>query len=197
MSGDGDDCTSYNPDEWFEVWAGGSHLCHDAQGIGSYDCYRYYGGDAPLVAGPPDLYCSGLESFPDCSELWYPWELEEYELVTLRGQTYLCERAILGYNDLDCWVYDGGLPFYAIKSFGELKCTRYGSSYECRTDAYPSQLEGYYFATISGGDYICEETGQGSRCWRWSGSWPAFGLESPRYYCNNYGCDRIYYPDPG
>jgi hypothetical protein len=193
---DGYGCTEYDSNRWFEVAYGFSdYLCEEAPlGFQKYDCHEYRGGAAPTLAIGVDLYCSGSESLPDCSELWYPVELDDVELVAYGSQTYLCERALLGgWNDYDCGAYTGGDPDFVWT--GALKCTDSGWSFECDPDYYPSELEGLFFVTIGFSEYVCENTWQGYECFSYWGGSPRSAIGFwPDYYCNSYGCSGDGYP---
>jgi hypothetical protein len=188
------ECAEYDPSAWFEVSDPmGRFLCTHAVGrFQQYDCFAYRGGPPPAVVAA-DLYCSGSESLPDCSPWWYPDELATLDLIEYLGQTHVCERALFGgFDDYDCYLYNGGdprfsygLPIYCTRTFG----------WDCRNDFYPSEMEGVFFVTIGGGEYVCEETFAGSECWSYWGGSPRdimWGL--PDYYCNSLGCDPFAYP---
>lgn len=193
----GFDRNTFDSDEWFELQKlGQSYLCKEGTvGFRRYDCYSRFGDKEPAAFAEPDLYCSGMQAYPDCSELWYPDGLANYEIVSMSGLTYLCERALTGsWGDYDCGTYDGGDPNRVWT--GVLKCTDRGGSFECDPDYYPSEMDGLFFTTIGGRTYVCEDTWQGSECYLYSyGSPRAATYGPPAYYCNSFGqCDRHGYP---
>lgn len=175
---------------------GRSHICEDSwSGWAKYDCVRYYNQNYVSFISP-DYYCSGSQAIPTCSTFWYPSDLATYELPTsvfLDGWTsigpFLCKRATFGgysFNDYDCIRYSGGNP--ALQSFfNAYKCTR-ETSFECRTDFYPSEMEGIEIRMIGWNKYACERTFWGYECFRY------WGFGSPRdaigffpdYYCNTW-----------
>lgn len=173
-----------------------SHICRDATlGWNKYDCVRYYNQTFVLFISP-DYYCSGSKASPLCSTFWYPSDLETFEIptsITLNDRTsigpFLCKRATFtgyGISDYDCSRYSGGNPLY-VSFFSAYKCTR-KISFECRTDYYPSEIEGLEIRTIGWDRYVCERSFWGYECFRY------WGLGSPRdaigffpdYYCNTW-----------
>jgi len=160
-----------------------------------YDCVVYGGAQMPSFGLRPDLYCSGSDSTPDCSDLWYPIDLADYELRQISGRDHLCEDG-WSYGDVDCYRYDGGDPAFAVGSFPDLECSEIGGQLECATDAYPSEFEDLATVRIDGSEYICEDTYQGQECFRWygTGSPSNATIGPPDFYCNTYGCDRYGYP---
>jgi hypothetical protein len=190
-------CTYYDPDIWFELeYELRLFFCRDALfGYQQHDCVAAVGKEPPRMFLEPDIYCSGAESFPRCSDLWYPDELDQHELADIGGTTYLCERAITGgFGDFDCGRYEGGDPTRVYT--GELKCTESFGSFECDTDFYPSELEGVFFVSIDFQDYACKETFRGSECFRYfGGSIRSAMLGLPDFYCDTSGqCSDEYYP---
>lgn len=197
---DGSTCTEYDPDEYFEItYDFDNYLCESGGVLRSgTDCVRYAGGPAPSFLHA-DLYCSGSSLGRECSDLWYPDELDDYELVEIGGRLHLCDDALLGgsFDDMDCAPYNGGDPDRVSFTLG-LKCSRDLGSLRCERDFYPSELDGLEVVTISGGTYVCEDTYQGSECFRWwSGSPRDATYGRPDYYCNRDGCAQGGYPDDG
>jgi len=192
---DNQSCGEYDPDRYFEVYhSSGRYICDKVFGSGwHFDCTSYFGGAPPSFIYP-QLYCSGSEYYPDCSDLWYPDEMDRADILEFNGQMYVCDRAFSGsFGDYDCGVYTGGDPRYVSTGWG-LKCTK-TIGWDCRTDFYPSELEGLSFATISGGQYVCKNSYGGSECWSyWSGSPKSATGGLPDYYCNYSGCSRDGYP---
>ncbi len=195
---DTEGCSHYDPEEWFEASIDFTiYFCTSTllSGFQQYDCYWSANGRPPsIVVGNPDAYCSGPQFSFDCSEDWYPDELDDYELVTFAGLTHVCKPAFGGsYGDYDCGQYSGGDPSYVYT--GSLKCSNYFSGFECSRDYYPSELEGLYFVTIGYGDYVCEDTYQGSEYFSYWGGSPASATWGyPDYFCNSWGCDPDGYP---
>jgi hypothetical protein len=143
----------------------------------------------------PEMYCSGSESSPRCSELWYPSDLDRYELIDSGGISYLCKDAIGGsFGDYDCGPYAGGDPAFVYT--GELKCSDTGFGFECVTEFYPSELEGLTFITVGINEYVCKNGIGGLDCFLYFGGSPrdaTFGL--PDLYCNRFGdCAEDDYP---
>lgn len=193
---DGVYCYEYDPDEWFEVtFASGGFICQESFfDWQQYDCQRYFGGRAPSSVVFAELYCSGSKSFPECSEHWYPDELDDYELISMGGFGYLCDGMwTVGWDDYDCGSYSGGDPSLVLAT---LKCTDRGYTFECNRDYYPSEMDGYFLSNIGGTQHVCEDTWQGSECYMYySGSPSSATMGLPDYYCNSYGeCDRYGYP---
>jgi hypothetical protein len=189
------ECSPYNPDQYFELgYDGRSYLC-ERDFADRNDCLAYDGRYVPSFGLTPDLYCSGSDWSPDCSELWYPAELDGYDIQQISGRDYLCEDA-WSYGDVDCYLYDGGNPDFAAGSFPDLKCSETGGRLECSTDAYPSEFENLATVRIGGAEYICEDTFEGQECFRWygTGSPSNVTMGLPDYYCNSYGCDPYGYP---
>jgi hypothetical protein len=144
---------------------------------------------------------------PDCSELWYPSELDNYQLTTIDGQNMICSDANLGSSlgDLDCFAYDGGDPDLAASAFGfKYQCSRDGPTLTCAQDYYPSEMDDYELFTVDGRDVICTDAGYAGGygdldCFRYDGGDPsdaAFGL--PDYKCSpslpSLDCNSDYYP---
>ena len=187
-------CTYFDLDRYFEVSYGGQMYICERGGLFGYNCYRPIGNTLP-IAYQPDLYCSGSEFSPRCSDLWYPDDLDRYQLIESGGSTYLCEDAVGGsFGDYDCGQYTGGDP--SLVYTGGLKCSSSFGSFDCDTEFYPSELEGLYFLTIEFREYVCRDTIQGSECFPYSGGSPrsaTMGL--PDFYCNRSGeCSDDYYP---
>src|SRR5690606_38830446 len=103
--------TLYDPDVYTEItYSGGRYLCTRSLvgGWQARDCARWYSGAPPLIV-TPGLYCNGEGIAVECSELWYPDELDGYELVEIGGQVHVCDDALSGgFDDLDCSPYYGG-----------------------------------------------------------------------------------------
>jgi hypothetical protein len=151
----------------------------------------------PTFGLQPFAYCSGTAASPSCSTLWYPSDLDRYDLTAINGQDYICEPAFgAGFGDLDCYRYDGGDPMFAVGGLPDQYCSQSGSGVSCDRDDHPSVWEGFYVVTIDFSEYICESTWQGEECYRRYGdespSDVAWGL--PDYYCNDRGCDTNGYP---
>lgn len=192
-------CTYYDPGTWFELtYEFETYFCRDAVGgFQKYDCVNAFSDRPPQTILEPDLHCSGPEFLARCSELWYPSDLDGEMIITYDGQTYLCDSAYgfgATFGDLDCGPYPGGNP--ALVFTGALKCSETFGSLACDPDEYPSALEGVYFVTIGGSQHICEDTYQGSECWKYfSGSVRNAMIGTPNYYCNRYNeCDQYQYP---
>jgi hypothetical protein len=157
--------TLYDTDEYFEVtFDFQDYICEDHSLWGEqYDCIRYFGGRAPLIF-TPDLYCSGPEFNLSCSFTWYPDELDGYEFVTVGFREYVCEDTWAGgWDDKDCYLYNGGDPSSATFGLVDLYCSGSGYSARCDSEWYPNELEDYEFITFGYQDYVCEDA--------WLGSW--------------------------
>ncbi len=128
--------------DYFEVeFDYGGYLCRDTWEWEQYECVGYTGGPVPSFLFP-DLYCSGARDRPDCSEYWYLNELNQYDLRTIEGSVFLCQRASLGgWDDYDCSRYTGGDPAWVSFYRPDLRCTQWGTTLECDSDDYPSELE--------------------------------------------------------
>lgn len=189
------------PTNTFEVrYAGSTYLCRPENNL-SYsnnsDCVRYSGGAAPSFYSP-DIYCSGPKYSPECSELWYPDELDDYEIINMGGRMYLCKNAVLGggIGDKDCAPYSGGDPD-RVSFFSALKCSPDVGGLRCDEEYYPSEMEGLSVVRIDYKDYVCKDTYQGDACYRWYGTGSpksaTYGL--PDLYCNRSGvCAEDGYP---
>lgn len=193
------ECTYYDPEVWLELdHEFRPYFCREAfAGFQQYDCVAAFGEMPPTLIITPDLFCSGSTLFLECSELWYPSELEFETLITYSGQTYLCRTASgfgSTFGDLDCGPYSGGDPARAF--VGALKCSEQFGSVQCDPNEYPSALAGVYFVTIGGLQHACQDTYQGSECWTYfSGSVRSAMIGMPNYYCNRSGdCDQFSYP---
>lgn len=192
------------------TFEGTQYICRDALGsFDKYDCAPYY-SQGPLIAAfelavfTPALYCSGSESSPICSKLWYPKDLQQHIIATSvkfnlisRSGTYICQRALSGYSfdDHDCTNYTGGNP-NLVGYLNALKCTRDAFGFNCRTDYYPSEIEGLEIRSISSSKVVCRTSFTGYECFKWSGYGSprsAIGF-APDYYCNSYWtCDTSKY----
>ena len=117
------------------------YLCRDTWEWEQYECVGYTGGPVPSFLFP-DLYCSGARDGPDCSEYWYLNELNQYDFRTIEGSAFLCQRALAGgWDDYDCSRYSGGDPDWVSFYRPDLRCTEWGTTLECDSDDYPSELE--------------------------------------------------------
>jgi len=190
------DCSTYDPDEYFEIrYDGTTYLCNSLL-LGKYECARYSSGSLPSFYSP-DLYCSGSESYPECSKYWFPSDLEMWgrEIRNISGTTYLCDQAMGSYRDWDCNRYSGGDPSFISFSWPDLKCTEEYGSLSCNRDYYPSEMEGLSIVRIDFSKYICKSTFQGDECFRcWSDCSPDDVGYWPDYYCNYRGCSPDGYP---
>jgi hypothetical protein len=103
-------CYEYDSYYYFEVsYNGGTYLCEDASySYGRYDCVRYYGGAAPSFFSP-DLYCSEISNNIDCSAIWYPDDLDNYEYITIGFSQYACLYSFVD-REFSCVRYYGGQP---------------------------------------------------------------------------------------
>jgi hypothetical protein len=161
------------------------------------DCVRYYGGSAPLVIRP-ELYCS-YSARPECSKQWYPADLEDADMVTMGGQTYVCRTPILEGElwDKECAPYSGGDPD-RVSFYGALKCTPDLGTLRCDDEYFPSEMEGLTEVRIGYSNYLCT-TGYGSKkCWKWSSyeSPKTATMGTPDLYCNSSGtCAEDGYPN--
>jgi hypothetical protein len=198
-------CTYYNPDDYIEVtFASSSYIC-EAEGYSytdQYNCQTYLGGRPPPFLST-DIYCSGSEWARECSTLWYPDELAQYELTTVNGRDHLCKDAWQGgYGDLDCYTYSGGDPSFVGGSVAAY-CSSSGSFLDCSDEWYPNELDRYDFTRINGSDHVCKDaltTSWGDQdCFRYYGGDPnsaTFGL--PNQYCSgdsfSMTCDPYDYP---
>ena len=140
-----ENASSFPSDEsgdYFEVeFEYDGYLCRDTWEWEQYECVGYSGGPVPSFSFP-DLYCSGARDGPDCSEYWYLNELNHYDLRTIEGSIYLCERASSGgWDDYDCSRYTGGNPEWVSFYRPDLRCTEWGTTLECDSDEYPSEWE--------------------------------------------------------
>ncbi|MFT7650396.1 MAG: hypothetical protein ACI8Y4_005166 [Candidatus Poriferisodalaceae bacterium] len=197
-------CTEYDPDKYFEISSDGRrYLCEAQFSPRQYNCTTFSGGSAPRVSGAPDLYCSGSESYPDCSSNWYPDELTRYDIYEINGSSHLCKRSIWGgFNDYDCSRYAGGDPSRVSFSWPDLKCTETLGRMQCDRDEYPSAIQeeldrwdNLSVARINGSSYICESGFQGDSCYRcWGECSPDQVGFFPDYYCNNRGCSPDSWP---
>lgn len=190
-------CSHYDPAEWFELTVDFTdYFCEESIfGFQHFDCYQSFGSPPSYTALDPDVYCSGPKILLDCSENWYPDELDQYEIVLYNGGEYICERSYLGgFQDYDCGFYSGGDPSYVFGN--DLKCTDRGYQFECNPSYYPSELDGMSLTTIGGYEYICRDSYGGSECFRYFGGSPSsvmYGM--PDLYCNYLGlCDPYGYP---
>lgn len=190
-------CSEYDPSRYEEVsYAGANYLCSRNPIIGGYDCVTYSGGPAPSFV-IVDVYCSGLVGPSECSPLWYPDELGDYDLVTIDARDYLCRQAFTGRpGDLDCYSYGGGDPSLQTSGFADLYCSYGSGGFGCDPGYYPSEWEGFELLQIDFADYVCTSSFEGQECFRWYGTGsPAeatFG--PPDYYCNTRGCSPDGYP---
>ena len=191
--------TTLPSDSFTVTYRGSTYYCEPA-GLFSRernDCVRYYGGSAPYV-GNPELYCSRSSfSSPECSEDWYPAELEDADLVSMGGQTYVCRSAFLGgsFGDKDCARYSGGDPDNVSYSMA-LKCSPDLGSLQCDDQYYPSEMKGLTEVRIGYTKYLCKSTWQGRECWEWSyGSPKSATMGWADLYCNSSGtCAEDGYP---
>lgn len=190
------------PDDSFEVrFEGGNYLCQPPWlgGYSHFDCERYSGGQAPSRRNSDD--CSGSKPFPECSELWYPDEIDDYDLITMSSQLHLCKDAFLAGSSFASatWTappYQGGEP-RQVSFFFALKCSPSGVSLQCEDDYYPSEMKGLRLARIGYTDYVCRETYGGEECHQWhgSGSPKSATYGTPDLYCNGSGtCAEDGYP---
>ena len=136
---------SFSADEsgdYFEVEFGyDGYLCRDTWEWEQYECVGYTGGPVPSFLFP-NLYCSGARDRPDCSEYWYLKELNQYDLRTIEGSTFLCQEASLGdWDDYDCSRYSGGDPAWVSFYRPDLRCTQRSTTLECDSDDYPSEWD--------------------------------------------------------
>ena len=188
------------PFGWVLLRFQGMDYACEKVGFGDGDCVRTY-GSIPSYIGTPDQYCSNVNStFPDCSELWYPDELEDYTFVQYGASDYVCEDSFSGFSfgDAECFRYSGGDPQDATGSFPDLYCSdSFSAVPTCDEDYFPSELEDIEFVTIDGDDYICENTFGGLECYEWYGAGSprdAIGY-APDFYCNDWGeCARDDFP---
>jgi hypothetical protein len=196
-SGPGNSCDVYHPDDYFEMDFGGtSALCDQRYGTTRFECQRFDGRIIPTFGLQPFAYCSGTAASPSCSTLWYPSDLDRYDLTAIGGQDYICEPAFgASFGDLDCYRYDGGDPMFAVGGLPDQYCSPSGGGYSCDPSDYPSVWDGLSVVTIEYADYICKSTFQGQECYRWYGGSPAsMSMFFPDYYCNTRGCDSSGYP---
>ncbi len=196
------DCAEYDPAAYFEVrFNNVGYLCDVQEFTSNSDCMRYSGGPPPASPLSPDLYCSTqLRSTPRCSGLWYPDELERYEIHQIGGGNYLCERAFLaGIGDYDCYRYSGGNPAFVGGFTPDLKCTASLGSLDCDTELYPSEIaeiqkelnrwDGLSVVRIDGFPFVCTSDLNGDECFRcWLECSPDDVGFFPDYYCNRLGC---------
>lgn len=196
-------CYPYNPEWYFETtYDGRGYICQSAS-VGysdRYDCTSYRGGPPPALISVPEVYCNDSGFGRTCSDLWYPDDLEDYELITVGGADYLCKSAWQGgLGDLDCYRYSGGNPSM-VTGLVDLYCS---STFlgDCSTDWYPSVLDDYDRYQIGGSDYLCKNAFTGRygdmNCYRYFGGAPRLAA-FPDLYCSNEGgglaCDTSDYP---
>jgi hypothetical protein len=190
-------CAEYDPSRYEEIgFGGGNYLCDLNTFGGGYDCVRYSGGSIPSFLAI-DLYCSGFTGPNECSPLWYPDELDRYDVVTIDGRNHICADAFTGhYGDQDCFRYDGGDPTFEASGFPDLFCSEVGGGLSCDASFYPSEWEDFELVRIDSLEYVCTSGFGGQECYRWYGtgrpSDVTFGL--PDYYCNSRGCAPDGYP---
>ena len=180
------------PRGWIRLWFEGADYVCEEVGYSDADCVRAF-GSVPSYIGTPDQYCSNvMSSFPDCSDLWYPSELDDYTFIQYGPSDYVCEDSFSGFafGDAECFRYSGGDPGMATGAFPDLYCSdSFSAIPTCDEDYFPSELEGLEFVTIDGSDYVCEDTFGGLECFRWRGFGSprdAIGF-SPDFYCNDWG----------
>ena len=93
----------------------------------TYTCTEDYNGWT-CKNGATTYYCDAVSSYSDCSKLWYPNVLNNYDIVTVSNQNYVCNNTFSTYDD--CYEYSGGNPTN-VSTFGtpDLWCD-YSSCYE-------------------------------------------------------------------
>ncbi len=109
--------------------SGNRYICKSAYfgSWGDKDCYRYTGGDPRRAIGSwADLYCSGGGSQMTCSTDEYPSVWQNYSLVTIGWQEYICDKGVFG--EMPCVRYWGGSPSRYLFFSPEYYCSRYGGS---------------------------------------------------------------------
>ncbi len=154
-----------------------------------FDCIDFYGQMAVSFFNPT-LFCSGSQSRLTCSELWYPNDLSRYEIWTINSGTHICRTAILNgssFGDYDCARYRGGDPL-RVSFVSALKCSQGTFGTDCRSDYYPSEVEGLEIRSIEGVKVVCKRSFSGYDCYRWSGYGSpksAIGY-SPDYECDGF-----------
>ncbi len=202
----------YDPDELFEMtYESFDYLCTVLDvSISRYPCVLYSGGPSPDIVSvitAPDLYCSGTATFRDCSGLWFPSDLDEYDLRTVDGHDVICTSAgtFSSPGDQACYLYAGGNPSTATTGLADYMCSssRVGIS-DCATDYYPSEMADYKQYKVNGGDVICTDARVSGSfgdldCYRYSGGNPSDAVSgTPDYKCTPSGlsvdCASDYYP---
>ena len=159
------------------IFEGTTYEC-DSSGVARWECER------PRST----VYCDGAIEPSECSEVWYPNELQGIRLVTFEGIDYACES-----YGLACVSYGGGEPPPALWNpevwCDGLECTYYDPDvwFEVSFDFF---------------DYFCTDALMGFEqydCYQsFSDSPPQVTLD-PDVYCSgseySLSCDERWYPD--
>ena len=80
----------------------------------TYSCTQDYSGWTCRNGGTT-YYCDAVSNYSDCSKLWYPNILDDYDIVTVSNQNYVCSSTFSTYDD--CYEYRGGNPAN-VSTFG-------------------------------------------------------------------------------
>lgn len=133
-----------------------------------YDCSLGSSAQTADVA----LYCDGDKKGPTCSTNWYPSKLQNYDVRTINNAQYLCSTATgsdATKGDKLCAKYSGGDPTQ-VSAVNQLKCSTVDQTLTCNAKYFPSELDDLTIIKVEGQQYVCEETTDGSQCYRWNGN---------------------------
>ena len=139
-----------------------------------YDCVELLNGRGECTpttgAGFNKIYCESIKERSNCSEYFYPYVLNEYEIYQEYSRTIICEDAGYGsysLSDRDCGRYSKGQDPRYVGKYD--KCTVSYGSLTCNNNYYPSEENDYQLAQINGGEtFVCERGGS-VRCYRYNG----------------------------
>ena len=155
----------------------------------TYTCTQDYDGWTCRNGGTT-YYCDAVSNYSDCSKLWYPNVLDDYDIVTVSNQNYVCSNSFSTYDD--CYEYRGGNPAN-VSTFGtpDLWCGT-NSCYEYDPSEW-SVVVGNYFCKdriLGFNQYDCYEG--------FGGNPPTFTGVYPDLYCSGFqasDCSKDWYPD--
>ena len=139
-----------------------------------YDCVEFLNGRGECTpttgGGFNKIYCESIKERSNCSEYFYPYVLNEYEIYQEYSRTIICEDAGYGSysrSDRDCGRYSKGQDPRYVGKYD--KCTVSYGSLTCNNNYYPSEENDYQLAQINGGEtFVCERGGS-VRCYRYNG----------------------------